>query len=237
MRCRATFASTNRLGSSKSPTGLTNTFSKKVENHALSIALHYMHYNFCRTHDASRHAGYGRSRHGFGPWPTSSPFWRRGKRGEIQNEALPAVGVPYCERILFLVWLDRSQSASLHNCREMQLSKAISIRGRLRQRRFEAAAPNNRCRMSESCQLAWMTRNRVVSIASRSLRLVLLRQRKSPDCARLAGLVRSCGRTCRDGDELAAVHRIRHWRSTDVRSSLLRPQYGAPRGVIGAEAT
>ena len=29
-------------------TRLTNGFSKKVENHASAIALHFMHYNFCR---------------------------------------------------------------------------------------------------------------------------------------------------------------------------------------------
>jgi hypothetical protein len=33
---------------------LTNAFSKKLENHALSVALHYMHYNFCRIHKALR---------------------------------------------------------------------------------------------------------------------------------------------------------------------------------------
>lgn len=31
-------------------TRLTNGFSKKVENLAAAVALHYMHYNFCRVH-------------------------------------------------------------------------------------------------------------------------------------------------------------------------------------------
>ena len=31
-------------------TRLTNAFSKKLENHAHSVAIHYMHYNFCRKH-------------------------------------------------------------------------------------------------------------------------------------------------------------------------------------------
>ena len=31
-------------------TRLTNAFSKKVENHAHAVALHFMHYNFCRKH-------------------------------------------------------------------------------------------------------------------------------------------------------------------------------------------
>jgi len=31
-------------------TRLTNAFSKKVENHAAAIALHFMNYNFCRVH-------------------------------------------------------------------------------------------------------------------------------------------------------------------------------------------
>ncbi len=35
-------------------TRLTNAFSKKLENHALSVALHYMNYNFCRIHKTLR---------------------------------------------------------------------------------------------------------------------------------------------------------------------------------------
>lgn len=35
-------------------TRLTNGFSKKVENHAYQVALHFMHYNFCRIHKSLR---------------------------------------------------------------------------------------------------------------------------------------------------------------------------------------
>jgi IS1 family transposase len=31
-------------------TRLTNAFSKKVENHLYAVALHFMHYNYCRPH-------------------------------------------------------------------------------------------------------------------------------------------------------------------------------------------
>lgn len=33
---------------------LTNAFSKKIENHAHSVALHFMYYNFCKIHQTLR---------------------------------------------------------------------------------------------------------------------------------------------------------------------------------------
>jgi hypothetical protein len=35
-------------------TRLTNAFSKKLENHRHAVALHFMHYNFCRVHQTLR---------------------------------------------------------------------------------------------------------------------------------------------------------------------------------------
>ena len=40
--------------SSRRFTRLTNGFSKKAENHAHAVALHYMHYNYCRVHQTLR---------------------------------------------------------------------------------------------------------------------------------------------------------------------------------------
>jgi len=35
-------------------TRLTNGFSKKIENHLYAVAIHFMHYNFCRVHKTLR---------------------------------------------------------------------------------------------------------------------------------------------------------------------------------------
>lgn len=35
-------------------TRLTNAFSKKLENHEYALALHFMHYNYCRVHQTLR---------------------------------------------------------------------------------------------------------------------------------------------------------------------------------------
>jgi hypothetical protein len=35
-------------------TRLTNAFSKKIPNHDAAVALHYLHYTFCRVHQTLR---------------------------------------------------------------------------------------------------------------------------------------------------------------------------------------
>jgi IS1 family transposase len=44
---------TMRMGNRRF-TRLTNAFSKKFENHVHAIALHFMHYNYCRVHTSLR---------------------------------------------------------------------------------------------------------------------------------------------------------------------------------------
>lgn len=39
-------------------TRLTNGFSKKIDNHFYALAIHYMHYNFCRIHKSARNPRY-----------------------------------------------------------------------------------------------------------------------------------------------------------------------------------
>ncbi len=43
-------------------TRLTNAFSKKVENHAAAVGLHFIHYNFARVHKTLRGRWHLRSR-------------------------------------------------------------------------------------------------------------------------------------------------------------------------------
>jgi IS1 family transposase len=40
-------------------TRLTNAFSKKIENHAFAVSLHFMYYNFCRSHTTLTKANKG----------------------------------------------------------------------------------------------------------------------------------------------------------------------------------
>jgi len=49
-------------------TRLTNAFSKKAENHAYAVALHFMHYNFCRTHKSLRMTPAMAAGLSAGPW-------------------------------------------------------------------------------------------------------------------------------------------------------------------------
>ena len=39
-------------------TRLTNSFSKKIEQHANAVALHFMYYHFCRIHSKLRMSSY-----------------------------------------------------------------------------------------------------------------------------------------------------------------------------------
>ncbi len=70
-------------------TRLTNAFSKKVENHAHAVALHFMYYNFCKLHKAHRltpamAAGVTID---CGMWMTSSRSWMRSRRSRDRPKA------------------------------------------------------------------------------------------------------------------------------------------------------
>ena len=78
-------------------TRLTNAFSKKLRNHALALALYFVHYNFCRdSQDASHDTGYGRWPHdptarcGMDRWiggRTSTKARKAGAKARIKTEA------------------------------------------------------------------------------------------------------------------------------------------------------
>ena len=58
-------------------TRLTNAFSKKIEGLEAAVALHFMHYNFCRVHQTlARDSRYGR--------------WHRGPRLDSRGSRRPA---------------------------------------------------------------------------------------------------------------------------------------------------
>ena len=50
---------TTRMGMRRF-TRLTNGFSKKIENHAHAVSLHFAHYNLCRPHQTLSGKGRGK---------------------------------------------------------------------------------------------------------------------------------------------------------------------------------
>ena len=67
-------------------TRLTNAFSKKIENHTYSVALHFMHYNFCRQH---------KSLHGISPAMAAGAtdhLWDIEDIVRLIDEAAPRLG-------------------------------------------------------------------------------------------------------------------------------------------------
>ena len=55
-------------------TRLTNGFSRKVENLAHAVSLHFMHYNFARTHQSLQRTPAMRL-----GWPTIGGAWKRSR--------------------------------------------------------------------------------------------------------------------------------------------------------------
>lgn len=74
-------------------TRLTNGFSRKVENLADAVSLHFMHYNFARPH-ASLKERYPAPRR----WPPGSPItsglWKRSRRCSIDPPPAARGGTP-----------------------------------------------------------------------------------------------------------------------------------------------
>ena len=75
-------------------TRLTNAFSKKIENHAHAVALHFMHYNFCRLHQTLKitpamAAG------------VTDKLWEMSDIVKLVDEAVPKLGPrgPYKKRV------------------------------------------------------------------------------------------------------------------------------------------
>ena len=76
-------------------TRLTNAFSKKAENHAYAVALHFMHYNFCRTHKTLRMTPAMAAGLVSSPWEVSDIVALVEK---AEAEAAPKVRCPYKTR-------------------------------------------------------------------------------------------------------------------------------------------
>lgn len=76
-------------------TRLTNAFSKKAENHAYAVSLHFMYYNFCRTHKTLRMTPAMAAGLVSSPWEVSDIVALVEK---AETEAAPKVRGPYKPR-------------------------------------------------------------------------------------------------------------------------------------------
>ncbi len=76
-------------------TRLTNAFSKKAENHAYAVSLHFMYYNFCRTHKTLRMTPAMAAGLVSSPWEVSD-IVALVEKAEV--EAAPKVRGPYKPR-------------------------------------------------------------------------------------------------------------------------------------------
>ena len=89
---------------------LTNGFTKKVENHAHAVSLHFMHYNFARrTRTLDRCPGRRPWRRG---WPITCGGWRRSRRCSTGMEVeigdiSTVLAVHAGEGTLAVLWFDK----------------------------------------------------------------------------------------------------------------------------------